>query len=85
MEALNIQSHLKTSNLYVRVTILRNNISVLGNAIYFSDKQKRSWSEKRDLQKQLEAQVVILNKTKKEIKKKEQYSLSFLHLGHQKP
>ena len=70
MESLNIQSHLKTSNLYVRVTILRNNISVLGNAIYLSDRQKRSWLEKRDLQKQLDAQIIILDKTKKEIKKR---------------
>lgn len=78
METLNIQSHLKTTNIYVRRQIVRQNIEILKNTIYLAKEQKIDYLQKKELQKQLDAQIVLINKINNEIKKKEQCSLSFL-------
>ena len=85
MESKSIKSHLTTTNIYVQQTIVRNNISILNNNLYLSDKSQLNWLEKKELQKQLDAQIVLLHKIKKLIKIKEQFSLPFLPFSGTNP
>lgn len=85
METLNIQSHLKTTNIYVRRQIVRQNIEILKNEIYLAKEKKIDYLQKRDLQKQLDAQIVLASKINKEIKKNEQITITFYPFTSQKP
>lgn len=77
MEQTTVLSVSTTTNIYVKKAIVRNNITILNNRIYLSSQHQDTWLVKRDLQMQLDAQIILLSRINKEIKKKEQFSIIF--------
>jgi len=72
-----INSHLKTSNIYVQRQIIRDNIARLKNHMAHPDFSKLIYQHRREYKKSLDSQTSLLKKLDKKIKVTEQTSFPF--------
>ena len=77
MQTLELVSHLTTTNIYVQRQIVRDNIARCKNFKSDPNYQKLPWDLRRDTQKRMDAQVVLVVKLDKKIASMEQTSFGF--------
>lgn len=72
-----LQTHLKTSNVYVQRSIIKNNIAILNDSITHPDFPTLIYQHRRDFLKLRDSQISLLASIDKKIKEFEQTSFPF--------